>query len=84
MNYAVVTTKVDPKTKQAAQDVAESLGIPLSVMVKAFLKHVIKTRSVTFSDRGDEYPNTYLRSTIAQARKDWDEGKAIEWNPNNL
>lgn len=76
MNYAVITTKIDPQTKKEAQKTAEALGMPLSVVVKAFLKHFIKTRTVTFSDRGDEYPNAYLKSVIKQAERDWNEGKA--------
>lgn len=76
MSYAVITTKIDPQTKKEAQETAERLGMPLSVVIKAFLKHFIKTKTVTFSDRGDEHPNAYLRSVIKQAEKDWKEGKA--------
>lgn len=76
MSYAVITTKIDPQTKREAQKTAERLGMPLSVVIKAFLKHFVRTKTVTFSDRGDEYPNAYLRSVIKQAEKDWKEGKA--------
>lgn len=76
MNTAVISTKIDPQTKKEAQKTAQALGMPLSVVIKAFLKHFIKTRTVTFSDRGDEYPNAYLRKVIKQAEKDWDESKA--------
>lgn len=74
MNYAVVTTKVDPLIKKQAQETAEALGMPLSVVIKAFLKQFIKTRSVNFSDRG-EVPNQYLISTIRQAEKNLKGGK---------
>lgn len=76
MSYAVITTKIDPRTKREAQKTAEALGMPLSVVIKAFLRHFIKTKTVTFSDRGDEYPNAYLGSVIKQAEKDWKEGRA--------
>ena len=76
MNNAVVTIKIDSQTKKEAQKTAEGLGMPLSVVIKAFLKQFIKTKTVTFSNRGDEYPNAYLRSVIKQAEKDWTEGKA--------
>lgn len=75
MSYAVITTKIDPQTKQQAQQTAEALGIPLSVVIKAFLKHFIKTKTVTFSDRGDEYPNEYLKSVIRQAEENLKQGK---------
>lgn len=75
MNYAVVVTKVDPQTKREAQETAEKLGMPLSVVIKAFLKQFIKTKTVRFSLR-DEYPSEYLIKAIKQARQDLKAGKA--------
>lgn len=75
MSYAVVTTKVDPQTKRQAQETAEKLGMPLSVVIKAFLRQFIKTKTVEFSAR-DEEPSEYLKNAIRQARKDWEAGKA--------
>src|SRR3990167_4460220 len=75
MNYAVVTTKVDPQTKKEAQKTAAELGMPLSVIIKAFLKQFIKTKSIEFSAR-DEEPSEYLIRTVKQAEKDLKEGKA--------
>jgi len=66
MGYAVVTTKVDPQIKKQAQETAQALGMPLSVVIKAFLKQFIRTKSVTFSAR-DEEPSEYLKSIIKQA-----------------
>ena len=74
MNNAVVTIKVDSQTKKEAQKTAEELGMPLSVVIKAFLKQFIKTKSVEFSAR-DEEPSEYLKNAIRQADKDWKEGK---------
>jgi addiction module RelB/DinJ family antitoxin len=73
MNYGVVTTKVDPKTKKEAQETAERLGMPLSVVIKAFLKQFIRTQSVTFNAR-DEEPNDYLKSVIKQAEENLRKG----------
>lgn len=75
MNYAVVVTKLDPQTKKEAQKTAEALGMPLSVVIKAFLKQFIKTKTVRFSLQ-DEYPSRYLIKAIKQARKDLKAGKA--------
>ena len=74
MNYAVVATKVDPQTKKEAQKTAAELGMPLSVVIKAFLKQFIKTKSVEFSAR-DEEPSEYFVKTIKQAEKDLKEGR---------
>lgn len=74
MSYAVVTTKVDPQTKKQAQETAERLGMPLSVVIKAFLKQFIRTQSVSFGVQ-DEEPSEYLKNAIRQAEKDWKAGK---------
>lgn len=77
MNYAVVVTKVDPKTKKAAQITAEKLGLSLSAVIKAFLKQFIRTKTVTFSVQEEgEYPSEYLIKSIRQAEKDRKAGKA--------
>lgn len=73
MSYAVVTTKVDPKTKKEAMATAQSLGIPLSVVIKGLLKQFIRTKTVTFSE--DEEPSEYLKNAIRQAKKNLKEGK---------
>lgn len=73
MNYAVVTTKVDPWTKKQAQETAEELGMPLSVIIKAFLKQFIRTKTVTFSAASEE-PNRYTRSIMKQAEEDYRKG----------
>jgi len=74
MNYAVVATKVDPQTKKEAQKTAAELGMPLSVVIKAFLKQFIKTKSVEFSARNEE-PSEYLKSVIKQAEENLKKGK---------
>ena len=75
MSYAVVTTKVDPQTKKEAQKTAEKLGMPLSVVIKAFLKQFIRTQSVSFGIQSEE-PSEYLKNAIHQAEKDWETGKS--------
>ena len=76
MSYTVVTTRIDPKTKREAQRTAEELGMPLSVIVKGFLKQFIKTKSISFSARDEEMPNAYFKKELAKARKDLKEGKS--------
>ena len=75
MSYTVVSAKIDPQTKKEAMATAESLGVPLSIVIKAFLKQFIRTKTVTFSAQGGEIPNEYFKQTIAKARKNWKEGK---------
>lgn len=75
MNYTVVTTKLDFETKQAAQKTAEELGVPLSILVKGFLKQLIRTKTVTFSVR-DEIPSKRLINLMKSATEDRMKGNA--------
>lgn len=73
MNYAVVATKIDPQTKRQAMQTADDLGLPLSVVIKAFLKEFINTRSITFSVSGE--PSNYLKTVIKKAEENYRKGK---------
>jgi len=74
MSNAVVTIKIDPQTKAEAQQAAKELGMPLSVIIKAFLKQFSRTKSVTFS-ANDEVPNARLQAVMKQAEEDWKAGR---------
>lgn len=74
MSYTIVSVKVDPQTKKEAMAVAESLGIPLSNIIKALLKHFIRTKRLSVGL--DETPNAYMRAALKQAEKDYKVGKA--------
>lgn len=76
MSYTVVTTRIDPETKREAQKTAEALGMPLSVIIKGFLKQFVKTKSISFSAKDEEIPSPYLIKSIQQAEKDLKTGKA--------
>jgi len=73
MSYAVITTKIDPQTKLEAMKTAKDLGMPLSVVIKAFLTQFIRTQSVAFSAR-DEEPNESLKSVMKLAETNWKQG----------
>jgi addiction module RelB/DinJ family antitoxin len=74
MKSTVVTIKIDPQTKAEAQQAARELGMPLSVIIKAFLKQFSRTKSVSFS-ANEEIPNPRLQAVMKQAEKDWKSGK---------
>jgi len=46
---SVINIKADKEVKENAQKVAQELGLPLSVVVNAFLKDFILNRSIAFS-----------------------------------
>ncbi len=76
MNTAVIITKTDPVVKKRAQEVAKEIGVSLSSLINAYLRQIIKTKTVTFSARPQEEPSEYLIKTIKQAEKNYKEGKA--------
>lgn len=75
MNTSAIYIKTDPEVKAKAQKVAKELGFSLSSLMNAWLRHLIKTKTVTFSVRDNEIPNEYFKRTIAKARKNWKAGK---------
>ena len=79
MSYSVVTTKIDPQMKKEAMETANALGMPLSVVIKAFLKQFIRTRSVYFAADSEE-PTTYLLDSLQQSEEDKRAGRVIAFN----
>ena len=73
MNTAAIYIKTEPKMKAEAQKVARELGFSLSSLVKAWLRQLIKTKTVTFSAE-DEIPNEYTRAILKQAEEDYKKG----------
>ncbi len=72
MNSAVINVRIKPEVKKAAQKRAEELGLSLSAVINGFLTHMIKTKTVTFSD--SEEPSEFLIKILEEARRDRKEG----------
>ena len=72
MNTAVINVRTNAKLKSSAQKVANELGLSLSALINGFLKHLTKTKKITFSVK--EEPSDYLIKSIKQAEKDWKNG----------
>lgn len=73
MNTAVINVKTEPQLKAKAQKVAEELGFSLSAIIKAYLKQLIKTKTVSFSV--SEEPSEYLIQALKEAEEDRKKGK---------
>ena len=74
MNTAVINIKTEEETKRKAQQVASEIGVSLSSLINAFLKHLVKTRKVEFNV-GEE-PSAYLIKIMKQAEKNYKAGKS--------
>ena len=76
MNTASILIKTEPHVKEEAQKIAKKLGYNLSSILTAFLKQLIKTKTVSFDTTADEIPNSYFKKMIKKARADRLAGKA--------
>lgn len=65
MNTAVINIKVNSQTKKEAQAVAQEIGVSLSGLINGFLRHLIRTRTATFS--ATEEPSEYLIQSLKEA-----------------
>lgn len=74
MSYTIVSAKIDPQTKKEAMATASELGLPLSLVIKAFLKQFIRTKSITFSARVEEVPNAYTIKALNKAEENYRKG----------
>ena len=78
MDTTVIQIRTDEKLKADAQKVAEELGFSLSSLIKAFLKNVTKTKSVTFTT--SEEPSPWLIKQLKQAEKNIKNGDYYSFN----
>jgi len=53
-DLTVLNVKIDKELKLQAQAVAKDLGLPVSALVSASLKDIVRRRSITISD--DDLP----------------------------
>lgn len=72
---AVINIKADKEVKENAQKIAQELGMPLSVVVNAFLKDFIRNRSIAFSSVPRMTPT--LENLLGIVEKDILENKNI-------
>jgi len=77
MNTAVINIKTEPQVKKKAQVVAEEMGISLSSLINGFLRHLIKTKTVTFTAR--EEPSPWLIQALKESREDVKAGRVLSF-----
>ncbi len=69
MQTAAIYIRTNPEIKIKAQKVAKELGLSLSSLMNGWLRQLIKTKTVTFSARG-EIPSTYLVESLRKSDDD--------------
>ena len=68
MNTTVINIKINPTLKKQAQNIAEELGINLSSLIKAYLKQLVRVKTVSFSL--EEEPTDYLLQALKESQED--------------
>ena len=75
MNTAVINIKTDLQTKTKAQKLADEMGLTLTAIINRYLKHFVKTKSVTFSADNDQ-PSEFLLNAIKKSEEQLKSGEA--------
>lgn len=75
MTKVVINFKVDKEVKEEAQKLARDLGVPLSTLVNAQIKQMLRSRTVTLTT--DLKPTPYLEKILLEVEKDLKTGKNI-------
>lgn len=74
MNTAVINIKTEPEVKRKAQLLARELGMSLSTLVNAYLKQIVRTKTITFSTFSEE-PTEYMIAALKEAEEDIKRGE---------
>lgn len=68
MNNATINIKVDPKTKRQMQKFAADLGLPVSAILNAQIKQMLRDRTVSLTTELE--PTPYLENVMRQVEQD--------------
>lgn len=75
MAKTILNVKTDVDVKKRAQDIARELGVPLSIVVNAYLKEFVRERSVRFSL--DPEPREEIAAILRRASDDYKKRRNI-------
>lgn len=74
MNKTIINIKTDLKIKVHAQKIAADLGLSLSGIINAYLKQLVRAKTIQFSLRHEEIPSDYLLSVLKESERDKKKG----------
>lgn len=74
MNTSVINIKTSSDVKAKARQVADELGFNLSSLINAYLRQLIKTKTIFFSLTSEE-PTEYFFSMLRESKEDVKEGR---------
>jgi antitoxin component of RelBE/YafQ-DinJ toxin-antitoxin module len=68
MNTAILNIKTDPETKEQLKAFASNLGLPVSALLNAQIRQMLRTRKVEFEVSLE--PTPYLKKIIKEVESD--------------
>ena len=71
----ILNIKTEKELKEAAQQTAKEIGIPLSTAINAFLKQFVRDKEITLSSNSS-VPTPYLQNIIKEAEKEYIRGES--------
>ena len=75
MTKTLLNVRTDIKVKKEAQKIAKNLGVPLSVIVNAYLREFIRSKEVRFSYESKLRPE--VGKILKKQKKDFEDGKNV-------
>lgn len=75
MSKTIINIKTDAKTKRELKQFAAELGMPMTAIINAQIKQMLRSRTVTLTT--DLQPTPYLEKIIEEAEADYSAGKNI-------
>ncbi len=75
MAKTILNIKTDPQTKQHLQEFAAELGVPVSVIMNAQIKQMLRDRKVILSTELE--PTPYLEKILREVEADLKTGHNI-------
>lgn len=75
MNTAILNIKTDPETKEQLKAFAAQVGLPVSALLNAQIKQMLRNGKVEFSTTLE--PTPYLEAIIKEAQADYKAGKNV-------
>jgi antitoxin component of RelBE/YafQ-DinJ toxin-antitoxin module len=75
MTKTILNIKTDPSTKQQIQEFAAELGVPVSVIMNAQIKQMLRDRKIILSTELE--PTPYLEKIMEQVEEDLKTGRNI-------
>lgn len=73
MTKTILNIKTDPSTKLQIQEFAAELGVPVSVIMNAQIKQMLRDRKIILSTELE--PTPYLVTIMKQVEKDLKTGR---------